>query len=91
MKVNLSALHESAYETVDLLKHKLIGDLSADEHTCILAWLCRECSETRVISKELDTRVLKLEQRRKDNARITGYRSKKRSWRVSRNRFHSLG
>ena len=69
VKVNLSALHESAYETVDLLKHKLIGDLSADEHTCILAWLCRECSETRVISKELDTRVLKLEQLRKERQR----------------------
>lgn len=69
VKVNLSSLHESAYETVDLLKDKVIGDLSADEHTCILAWLCRECSETRFISKEVDARVLKLESLRKERQR----------------------
>lgn len=69
VKINLSASRESAYETVDLLKDKLIGDLSADEHTCILAWLCRECSETRFISKEVDARVLKLESLRKERQR----------------------
>jgi len=69
VKVNLSSLRESAYETVDLLKDKVIGDLSADEHTCILAWLCRECSETRFISKEVDARVLKLESLRKERQR----------------------
>ncbi|CEF96727.1 unnamed product [Ostreococcus tauri] len=77
VKSRIGIVDEKTMLVVDSLKDKVIGELTAEEHTTLLLWLCAECLESQVLNQEVDRRLSEStslrKKRQREDAQATEY------------------